>query len=338
MWSSPQLSTDIGIDVHKYRHKHDCRDTVPRARLKKMAVIRAMIPPAFEAFITPARARPEFWRLLLGLALVVLVYIAWFAGMMLILLLLGGVSGVEYWIQQIARAETPTSALLLLSTFVGLGLGPFLAARILHDRPSLTVLGPMRNLLRHFAIATLICAAIFGLSALIPADYVAAPNLSSSMWLMYLPLALVGVLVQTGAEEILFRGYIQQQLAARFSSPLVWMMVPTVLFALAHYDPQNAGPNTWYVVAATGLFGLAAADLTARTGSLGAAWGFHFANNVFAILIISLDGPLSGLALYSTPFGATDTDVLRPLIVRDMAVTALTWAAIRYAVTRGHPI
>ena len=81
-------------------------------------------------------------------------------------------------------------------------------------------------------------------------------------------------------------------------------------------------------------FGLCAADLTARTGSIGAAWGFHFANNVVAILVVSLSGTLSGLALYITPFAASDTETLVPLLLRDMATTVAIWAAIRFALAK----
>jgi uncharacterized protein len=49
-------------------------------------------------------------------------------------------------------------------------------------------------------------------------------------------------------------------------------------------------------VGAAATFGLIAADLTARTGSIGAAWGFHFANNTMAITILATDGTITGLS------------------------------------------
>jgi membrane protease YdiL (CAAX protease family) len=144
---------------------------------------------------------------------------------------------------------------------------------------------------------------------------------------------LAGVLLQTGAEEILFRGYIQQQLAARFRSPILWMILPSALFGVLHWQPDVMGDNAIYVVAAATLFGLLAADLTAKTGSLGAAWGFHFANNVVAILIVSLDGPLSGLALYTASVDPASPEI-RPLILLDMGTTVVTWLIIRTIVSR----
>ncbi len=289
---------------------------------------------AHQAFIAPARARPQIWRLLLGVLLVMAVYLAGFVVLLGILTLTSGWDGAQNWMRLMATGSTPTGSLLLLASFLGMALGPFLAARLLHRRRIGTLFGPRHRVVRDFALALGVCAAVFGLLALLPSDVRPQPNLSLSLWLSFLPLAVVGILVQTGAEEILFRGYIQQQLAARFASPLIWMVLPSVLFALAHYQPATMGGNAWLIVAAVGLFALCAADLTAATGSLGAAWGLHFANNSVAILVVALDGPLSGLALYTMPFSPLDTAALRPLIVQDMVATIVVWAIIRYAVTR----
>ncbi|RMA42738.1 CPBP family intramembrane metalloprotease [Rhodophyticola porphyridii] len=293
--------------------------------------------PAMDAFAAPARAYPQLWRLLLGIVLATVVYVLCFLLILAALALTSGLDGAQTWIVRMGQATGPTGTLLLLATFLGMALGPFAAARVVHRRPVATLFGPRQRSIHHFLVALVISAALFGLSALVPRDIAIQPNITPSLWLSFLPLALVGVLVQTGAEEILFRGYLQQQLAARFASPLIWMVLPSALFAMAHFDPATMGGNAWLIVAATGLFGILAADLTAKTGSIGAAWGFHFANNVFAILLLSLDGPLSGLALYTTDFGPEAADVLRPLILIDMVVTGLVWAAIRVALTRGSP-
>lgn len=289
---------------------------------------------AHESFVAPARAFPQLWRLILGILLAVCVYITCFLVILALLTLTSGLDGAQAWLVRMGQATGPTGTLLLLATFFGMALGPFAAARWVHKRPVISLFGPRQKTLRQFLIAGLISAALFGLSALIPTDVAVQPNLVPTLWLSYLPLALVGVLVQTGAEEVLFRGYLQQQLAARFASPVIWMVLPSALFAIAHYDPVTMGENAWLIVAATGLFALFAADLTAKTGSIGAAWGFHFANNVFALLLVSLDGPLSGLALYTTDFGPDAAEVLRPLILRDMGITALVWLVIRLALSR----
>jgi hypothetical protein len=127
------------------------------------------------------------------------------------------------------------------------------------------------------------------------------------------------VLIQTGAEEVLFRGYMQQQLAARFSSPIMWMVLPSAIFAALHYQPEIMGDNTWLMMAAVFVFAVLAADLTAVTGNIGAAWAMHFVNNALAILVVATDGPLSGLALYIAPISPDGRDP--PLFYLDIATT-----------------
>ena len=289
---------------------------------------------AHQPFVAPARARAALWRLLIGLVVILLVYALCIAGLFGILIATSGLEGANAWMGRMANADTPTAALLVLATFIGMGLGPMLAARLLHGRAMATLFGSRARLVRDFAIAAAVCGVVYGLASLVPSEVSPVPNLEFPLWASFLPLALVGVLVQTGAEEVLFRGYIQQQLAARFASPLMWMLLPSGVFAILHYQPTVMGENTWVVVAAVFLFALLAADLTARTGSIGAAWGFHFANNTVAILFLALDGPLSGLALYTVPMGAMTGAELRPMLLLDMVVTLLIWAAIRFAVTR----
>ena len=165
------------------------------------------------------------------------------------------------------RADTPTSALLVIATLWGLALGAMVATPLLHRRSAWTLFGPWPPLRRHFLLAALVTGALILASALIPYGFEATPNTDLALWLSFLPLSLVIILGQTGAEELFFRGYLQQQLAARFASPLVWMLLPSALFGMAHFDPSNGPLVSWLIVAATGLFGLLAADLTARTGT-----------------------------------------------------------------------
>ncbi len=158
------------------------------------------------------------------------------------------------------------------------------------------------------------------------------PGLSFGTWILILPIALIAIAIQTGAEELLFRGYLQQQLAARFASPVVWAVLPALIFGLLHFDPASAGGNVWLVVGSAALFGLMAADLTARSGSIGAAWGFHLANNMFALTVIATQGTLTGFALYLTPYDISDTEAIRALIPVDLGLMVLTWFLIRRAV------
>ena len=287
---------------------------------------------AHAAYVAPARACPQLWRLLLGLVLVLGFHLAWMGAVALAVWLATGRDGLGRQFALIAQGGEPWTLLALLATFPGMALGVWVASRLLHRRGWRSLLGPRARLARDFGLGVAVMALVGGGLGLFLLPF--APPLEAAteprIWLAFLPLALFAILVQTGAEELVFRGYLQQQMAARFASPLAWMVLPSVLFGLAHYAPDEMGRNVWLVVAATALFGLIAADLTARTGSLGLAWGLHFANNVLAILVISALAGLDGLALFRLTESANMTDVLRPLLLADMVLMALVWAACVY--------
>ncbi len=287
---------------------------------------------AHNTFVTPARAYPHIWRLIVGLVLSVAVYV----GFLFVVRFIAGFAGLEVF--GLPLAQTPATTLILLFSFIGMGLGTALAARALHKRRFHTLIGAQsqatNDFIRAAGVSIAVYAIFFAVMALLGQSAPITPNINLGLWVILLPLSFLGIFVQTGAEELLFRGYLQQQLAARFSTPLVWMILPSALFALGHYDAVTFGKSAWLLVAATALFGILAADLTARTGTIGAAWGLHFANNCFAILFVAMEGPLSGLGLYITPFEPNNTGYNTILIVLDMGAMILTWLAIRALIVR----
>lgn len=289
--------------------------------------------PNFDRFVAPARAHPEVWKLGLGIVVTVVVYILWCLALFGIAWILLGEQGTYTLLAEIERGNTRLSVLVILATFVGMAAGPMVAARLVHKRSVRTLFGaPFRMV--QFALAAVVTAGIFSASyLLLPDGFDPVANLPMNIWLTFLPLALVGLLIQTGAEELIFRGYLQQQLAARFANPVIWLILPSLLFGFLHFDPE-AGNNTWLIVGVTAVFGLLAADLTARTGSIAAAWGFHFINNVFALTILAIENQISGLALFTTPFGITDTATLQPLLFRDIGVSLAIWLVLRLLLKR----
>lgn len=303
--------------------------------------------PAHDGFVAPARDRAQIWRLILGVIVALVIYTAITAAVIVVAVLLSAPPGfldeVTTWVPDgtatphpverellaLLSGQRPTQVLVILSTFGGMFLGAMAAAKWFHGRSFASLTGPLPRMARHFGIAALIAAPLLALSLFLPPYLTTEPNIELSVWLTFVPLALLMVLLQTGAEELLFRGYLQQQLAARFRSPIVWMVLPSVLFGLGHLNPEQYGASAWTVVGVTTLVGLFAADLTARTGTIGAAWGFHFANNVAAILLVSLEGPLSGLSLWLVPATSVMPDTLNLALLRDIAIIGVIWFAIR---------
>ncbi|MDH3262974.1 MAG: CPBP family intramembrane metalloprotease, partial [Paracoccaceae bacterium] len=233
---------------------------------------------------------------------------------------------------EFAEGDTPRGALLLLFSFVCMALGPIALARPLHLRSWLGFFGPSHAALSDFLKvfrALAILTAVLWLA--LPQSFELRPGMPVGEWLRLLPLTVLAVLAQTASEELAFRGYLQSQLAARFRSPLVWIVVPSALFAYGHYAPDATSGNALLFVAIAFAFAVAAADLTARTGTLGAAIAFHLANNLIAVAVTALPGTLSGVALYLYPFEASDVAAVPPLVALDLGVIGLSWLAARLA-------
>ena len=291
-------------------------------------------PLADPTFVAAAARRPQLWRLAAGLAVAGAIYLAGAAATIAGWVLLSGMDPAVAAETLIGGSE-PAGLLVLLGSFAFMALGAWAAARWVHGRRLSEMFGPLGASFRDFAFAG---GTVLALNLLVVIWYAATeplvPGLPLRTWLTLLPLALALLGVQTLAEELLFRGYMQGQLMARFASPLVWMALPALAFGLLHYDPVGAGSNAWAVVATTFVFGLAAADLTALTGRLGAAWGFHFANNLIAILVIAVEDGLPALALARTPFSLSDPEAGGAAMLVDAVVVVLAWALVRTGLKR----
>lgn len=75
------------------------------------------------------------------------------------------------------------------------------------------------------------------------------------------------------------------------------------------------------------ITGILWTDLTRVTGNIGAAWGWHFANNFMLMNFLGNSGELNGYVWMTTGYKVSE---LPPaLFLTDVAVALLTWAILR---------
>ncbi len=294
----------------------------------------AMSYEPHESLVAPAREKSDILRLIVGLVATALLYV--------VMLMLGGslasiIMG-DAWVQTAAMTPgltTPTQMLTILASF-GFMIGAVcLAVILLHHRHPVTILGGWRPSGAQFlrSMRGLIpYLALIGVFTFFAEDL--QSNLSFSRWLSLLPLTLFFLLIQVSAEELLFRGYLQSQLAARGLHKSIWILLPSVLFGLLHYDPTVMGEAAPWIVIWTIGFGILAADLTARSGTLGPAIAFHFAVNFMAIALIGFGDYLGGLTLYIYPFSVTETERLMSYLPVDAIGMLLAYLSVRLALRR----
>lgn len=293
-----------------------------------------MPQPEFQAMVQPARLYPQIWRLLLGLLLMMFVFLGFFAMMAVVVYPIVGPLNYFGFIQSLQKPVTIGTTLFVLISFIGMFLAPIIAAPACHLRPAGSLFGPRGESLRGFTTTVGVLAPIYiGLAGL--GWWLVGPeqNMELGTWMRWLPLAVPLVLIQVTAEELIFRGYLPQQLAARFNARWIWMGIPSVIFAALHYNPE-AGATAWLIVLTTFAFALVAMDLTERTGSLGAAIGLHFVNNLSALLFLSVKGTITGLSLFVTPFGVAEAGALGGAIAIDLLVLFVIWRLLRLVVIR----
>lgn len=130
----------------------------------------------FEASLRDAKLYPQLWRLLLGLLLVAFVFVS--AATMLVGAFVWGVNQIDPQlviettaaltrIQAAAQGyggiDTPISVFILLITFIGLLIGPMLAAAAFHFRDPASLFGDARDWFLGFGMALAVLVPVYSL-------------------------------------------------------------------------------------------------------------------------------------------------------------------------------
>lgn len=286
------------------------------------------------AFWSPAIEKREFWRLVVGV-LILAVFI--FGGPLIGILAGHALTGLDAY--EIIDGTSPLAMTVMFSTFLFYYIGLGLVLTLLHKRGIRSLFGPSRALnMRHYVSGVLIAGGLalflllfqFVEKLFLPAgmDVPVVLNLDTGTWAIWLIPALLLIAMQSLAEELVFRGYILQQLRARFNILVVWAVLPSLLFGVLHFDPGTFGVvnGAMYVISTT-VSGTVAALVTIRTGNLGAAAGLHFGNNA-SMVFIGNAGHLDGFSLFVAEMGPTSSYTTYSMALQTgliMAVYFIWW-------------
>lgn len=120
-----------------------------------------------------------------------------------------------------------------------------------------------------------------------PEDYVF--NFKLQPFLVLCAIAILLVPLQTSFEEYLFRGYLMQGLGVAFKNKWLPLIITSVGFGLLHiFNPEveQLGYVIMVYYIGTGLF---LGIITLMDEGLELALGFHAANNLFTVLLVTAD-------------------------------------------------
>lgn len=294
-----------------------------------------MIPqsPAFHAYIEPARAHGTWWRVLLGVPFILGTWFAVSMGLVALVSMgalapLGLEPQTAMAIGSGGRMMPPGGVVVFLLTFLGLWAGLWVAVRLIHRRPFGTLFHPARRrpgahtmlrgavlVLAFHAISLTVYAVVVGLPA--------RTDLPLSLWAVWVVPIVLCIAMQATSEELLMRGYLLQQFAVWSRNPIIWAVIPSVIFAALHYDPEMEAGILWRMLVHILIFAFIAAALVWRTGGLGAAMGLHIANNILAICAVGMEGSALGFELWLFP-----ADTLERMFAFDLAFGALMLAGV----------
>ncbi len=149
------------------------------------------------------------------------------------------------------------------------------------------------------------------------------------LWaIWFLPMILV-VLLQTSAEEIYVRGFLQQYLARLVPKRWVYIGVPSMLWGLMHF--QNFS-GIWMPVSfvfAVFITGLVYADWADRSGTIIGPMVSHFCNNYFLTCIYGSSLEPSDLLIWQVDADGLSDEQLAILTLASAMIMALIYLVLR---------
>ncbi len=263
---------------------------------------------AFERYRRSPNERTTLARLLLGTLIVVL---AWVGTTLLTI-----TAGAYVHATRLADSGTavapdmlgsfmasPAGILTALLSFSGIWLGLWIAMRWLHAEPLAALFGNSRSVSRNAFLkglaAVLVTSLVSEVLLFALRPEIGRGPVALTSWLLFLVPILLLTFLQTSSEEMLFRAYLPRGLGKLFRSPLVWGLLPLLVFTSLHWSPATSPAMNFAGLAAIGAFALVLMILVYVTGNVGAAFGAHLGNNLFGFLLISHQQSYSAFSLFT---------------------------------------
>lgn len=283
-----------------------------------------------------AIGRGSWWRYLSGTVLIVLggTVGGFVLGVVLAVVrrLAAALGVVQLTVLGDNAADSPAGVLFLGLTafYLPLLLATLLVVRFLHRRPASTVITPFRRLnWRMIALGAGLWLAAMGtvqlISLLLPTSNKGAVrwNFQPGVFWPALALACTLLVVQTSAEELVFRGYLLQLFGKLSRNTWIMATFSAMIFAVPHlWNPEVSRATGLQWILALAIYaapGFAWAVVSIRAGTVELALGAHWLNNFGAVILITGENSI---------LGATSLWVERPTGLVEAAVSVVIAAGV----------
>jgi membrane protease YdiL (CAAX protease family) len=243
------------------------------------------------------QGKNEWWRYLLSLALILLMWFMVGSLPVVMLALYAGLDGNP----QTGGVQNPLAGLdplvvfvASMLTFVPLFLTTLFVVRFIHQRPVRTLITAAARIRWSRMAASfgvwLALGAVLSIveELLYPGRY--ELTFQPGPFLAALLPTLILIPIQTSAEELFIRGYLMQGLGQIIKPGWIVAVITAGAFALLHFSNPEVGVSFPLLMAFYFAFGLFAAIVTLLDGGLELALGIHFANNFFTAVFANYSG------------------------------------------------
>ena len=240
------------------------------------------------------RYQNDFWRYIIGVAIVLVFIIAGQLPLTMAIFLEGGfeIAGMEQD-EMLQLLDSNLNLFLILLSFAFGLAGVFLAAKVLHNQPiiALTTTRKKIDWGRFFFAFGLV--AIFSLLVTV-GDYFANPddyffNFKPGPFFIMLLIAIVMIPLQTSFEEYFFRGYLMQGIGSLVRNRWVPLIITSVIFGGLHFfKPEVTKLGNIIMIYYIGT-GFMLGIMTLMDEGLELALGFHAGNNLITAVLVTAD-------------------------------------------------
>ena len=234
-------------------------------------------------------------------------------------------------------ASQSVGATIVKTTFFGFIVSflliPLIPA-LLNQRPWWSIAMPARTIeVTNLALGA--CIAIVTMVVLNVITHLLNPGayhfegLDPGSWIPMLLIAAVAFFVQASTEEMVYRGYLAQFVAAFTRSPLLILCVPAFIFALPHFG-NVAGSSGFLGLLPYIVMGVMYGLLAWRSGSLWMSAGVHLGNNWFITMFVGNAAEnIPKVSLFTTHGSSSAVDLVVSVAIQGLVVLGLAELLMR---------
>ncbi|WP_051279139.1 CPBP family intramembrane glutamic endopeptidase [Hellea balneolensis] len=198
-----------------------------------------------------------------------------------------------------AMGVSPMAYMLFLLVFPFSLIALYLGQKFLHKRSILSLHTTAKKIrwsrgLQAFCVTWVVLGSLTAVghfTGLSPIN----TNFDAGRFLIYALVSLIFIPMQSGTEEIVFRGYLNQGFAHILKNKWVAFIITSALFACMHLSNPEAlkGAEDGILLLTMSsyfFFGFVACLMVWMDDGLESAIGFHAANNTFAAIFVNYEG------------------------------------------------